>query len=57
VDLPVNAHISDTHCHLDLDAFDTDRVDVIDRARQAGVNRMLDPGVDQVSSQTAIRLA
>jgi TatD DNase family protein len=57
VDLPVKAHISDTHCHLDLDAFDTDRVDVIDRARQAGVNRMLDPGVDQVSSQTAIRLA
>ena len=57
MDLPVTVPIADTHCHLDLDAFDIDRAEVIDRARQAGVNRILDPGVDQVSSQTAIRLA
>ncbi len=57
MDLPVAAHISDTHCHLDLDAFDADRAEVIDRARQAGIHRMLDPGVDQASSQMAIRLA
>jgi TatD DNase family protein len=57
VDLPVNVDLSDTHCHLDLDAFDSDREEVIERARQGGVSRILDPGVDQFSSQAAIRLA
>jgi TatD DNase family protein len=57
VDLPVIANLSDTHCHLDLDAFDTDRLEVIERSRQTGIIRILDPGVDQISSQNAIRLA
>jgi len=36
----------DTHCHLDVAAFDADRRQVLDRARQQGVRRMVIPGVD-----------
>jgi TatD DNase family protein len=31
----------DSHCHIDLDAFDDDRDEVIERAIQAGVKRFL----------------
>ncbi len=27
----------DTHCHLEMDAFDSDREDVIDRAQKAAI--------------------
>ena len=47
----------DTHCHLDFNTFDTDRESVLRRALDGGVNRILVPGVDLVSSQRAIRLA
>ena len=36
----------DTHVHLDDPAFDTDRADVISRARAAGVNRQVVPAID-----------
>ena len=36
----------DTHCHLDVDAFDPDRGDVIAAARSAGVGAMVVPGID-----------
>ena len=36
----------DTHCHLDVAAFDADRHHVLDRARQLGVQRMVIPAVD-----------
>ncbi|MEO5331367.1 MAG: TatD family hydrolase [Magnetococcus sp. YQC-5] len=35
----------DTHCHLDIPAFDHDRLEVLERARQAGVVQCLIPGV------------
>ena len=38
--------ITDTHTHLYLDAFSTDRDAVIDRAVTAGVSRMLLPNID-----------
>ena len=36
----------DSHCHLDVDAFDADRPQVIERARSAGVTRQIVPAID-----------
>ncbi|MEO5376517.1 MAG: TatD family hydrolase [Magnetococcus sp. DMHC-6] len=35
----------DTHCHLHLPAFDTDRQEVLARSRQAGVDQWVVPGI------------
>jgi len=51
------AALVDTHCHLNLSAYDADREEVLDRARLAGVERILIPGVDLKTSQIAIELA
>lgn len=35
----------DTHCHLDVEAFDADRAQVLARCRELGVRRMVIPAV------------
>jgi TatD DNase family protein len=47
----------DTHCHLNFDSFDKDRAHVILRAREIGVNRFLNPGIDITTSLAAVDLA
>ncbi len=47
----------DTHCHLYFNAFDEDRDEVVSRARSAGVERMLNPGIDLETSRVAVDLA
>lgn len=47
----------DTHCHLDFNKFDEDRDAVIQRAVDAGVNRILIPALDYESSLSAVGLA
>lgn len=49
--------LTDTHCHLDYNKFDSDRAEVIQRAIDAGLVRILVPGLDQTSSVAAVRLA
>jgi TatD DNase family protein len=49
--------LTDTHCHLDYEKFDPDREAVIQRAKDAGLIRILVPGLDQRSSAEAVRLA
>jgi TatD DNase family protein len=47
----------DSHCHLQADRFDGDREAVIERARLAGLERILVPGWDEPTSRAAIMLA
>jgi TatD DNase family protein len=49
--------LTDTHCHLDFNKFDEDRGAVIQRARAAGVTRMLLPALDLESSRSVLKLA
>jgi TatD DNase family protein len=49
--------LTDTHCHLDYNKFDADRAEVIQRATDAGLVRILVPGLDHTSSEAAVRLA
>ena len=46
----------DTHCHLDFDAFNPDRDNVLDACKQAGVNNILVPGVCLKNWQSVLEL-
>src|ERR1051326_6299068 len=46
----------DSHCHLQSDRFDADREQVIERARAAGVERILVPGWTEETSRAALEL-
>lgn len=47
----------DSHAHLQHPRFDDDRDGVIDRAAEAGIERILVPGWDLPSSEAALELA
>jgi len=47
----------DTHCHIYMDRFDGDRDDVIQRAIDNGVERMICIGVDLPSSEKCLKIA
>lgn len=47
----------DTHCHLDLNDFDEDREDVIIRARNAGFDYFMIPGIELCSMGKIIGIA
>jgi TatD DNase family protein len=49
--------LTDTHCHLDFHQFDKDRKKVLNRAVNAGVYRILNPGIDLQSSRKGIRIS
>jgi TatD DNase family protein len=47
----------DSHAHLQADAFDKDRLEVLDAARKGGVERILVPGWDLATSGRSLELA
>ncbi len=47
----------DTHCHLDFNAYDGLRDEIIAEAAASGVTRILNPGTDLERSRAAILLA
>ncbi|MDF1499815.1 MAG: TatD family hydrolase [Anaerolineales bacterium] len=47
----------DTHCHLNLAAFQNDLEAVLERAHDAGITKILVPGTDFETSQRAVTLA
>ena len=49
--------LTDTHCHLNFYDYDDDRVLVLTRAWDSGLERILIPGIDLQTSQAAIELA
>ncbi len=53
---PVIALI-DTHCHLEMDEFDTDREEVIKRAKDAGIEAIITIGSDLEGSKGAVELS
>ena len=46
----------DTHCHLDGEEFDQDRVEVMQRAREAGCKAIFLPAIDLPSLQRIVSL-
>ncbi|MCX5865095.1 MAG: TatD family hydrolase [Deltaproteobacteria bacterium] len=60
IPLPVPGHgaeLIDTHCHLDMSAYEADFEVVLARALAAGVTRIISVGIDLESSRRAIALA
>jgi TatD DNase family protein len=49
--------LADSHCHLDFDTFDDDRVGVIAAAKQAGLVAIVNPGTSVEASRAAVALA
>ena len=47
----------DSHCHLNFDAFDEDRLDVLARAKEAGVAAIINPSTDLADSRQVVALA
>jgi TatD DNase family protein len=53
----VTITLVDTHAHLDMEEFDSDRLNVIYRAKEAGVKSIISVGIDLASSHEAINLS
>ncbi|MCD6402223.1 MAG: TatD family hydrolase [Anaerolineales bacterium] len=51
------ANLTDTHCHLEFDQFEGDLGQVLKRAWQVGIVRLLTIGIDLESSQDTIEIA
>jgi TatD DNase family protein len=47
----------DTHCHIDFEDYDADRSAVLERAKQADLCFLINPGIDLASSKAALSLS
>lgn len=50
-------NLTDTHCHLDMDAYDSDLEAVLSTARDHGVNQIITIGINTESSKRGIAIA
>lgn len=50
-------YLIDTHCHLDFEQYAGDLADVLARAAEARVRRIIVPGIDLASSRIVVDLA
>lgn len=55
--MPSPAPLIDSHCHLNFAAFDPDRPEVLNRARQAGVRAIINPATTLDDSRQVTALA
>jgi TatD DNase family protein len=55
--LPDDVCLIDSHCHLDMDEYQSDLDQVIDRALRHGVKGIVSIGIDLASSQSAVAIA
>ena len=53
----MNLSVIDTHAHLDMPEFDSDREAVLQRAADAGVSTIITIGIDSPSNLKAVELA
>ena len=53
----MSIHITDTHCHLDFNSFNEDREAVLEGAWEAGITRILNPGIDLKTSLKSREIA
>jgi len=53
---PATLSLVDTHCHLDFDALAADIDDVLRRAVEAGVGRIIVPSLDLANARTVLNL-
>lgn len=51
------AYLADTHCHLNLNTFESDLEEVLERAFETGVGKILVPGIDVETSIRAVEIA
>lgn len=51
------SELCDTHCHLYLEEFADDLPEVLERAKEAHVHKILVPGIDAQTSQQALALS
>jgi len=49
--------LTDTHCHLNFNNFFSDQAGVIQRAKESGVVRILNPGINLDTSREAVQLS
>jgi TatD DNase family protein len=53
----LDIEIIDTHAHLDMPEFDQDRDEVINRARENGITKIITVGINMESNHRAVKLA
>lgn len=56
VELSSNSFMIDSHCHIDLKDFDTDRSQVLERCIDLGITDLVIPGVSLAQADAAFKL-